>query len=221
LDSATTNYDAHLSPCPSSIDFVSKHSMGNQGLGQATQQWTFNGSPLAPKSNDGSPTPLPALLVGDNVLRIAVTAADGITKTTYAVVMHRLSDDATLPSLAVTPSSLLPAFTPLTADYALGLAASASTVALAPTPDQAAHRVDAGAWSATPNGTSLAVGRVFMREERADGHDGLQGLRRLDALHFGCVRHQAGHVAIVHARNRMRHLWQWWHDGRQQRWRWH
>ena len=73
------------------------------------------------------------------------------------------------------------------------------------------------------------VGRVLMRHQRAERHDSLRGFGRLDALEFGSVRHQASHVAIVHAhgmqplwRRRRRHDgWRrWWRRRRWFNWRW-
>ena len=48
------------------------------------------------------------LSVGDNIVKMKITAEDGVTTKTYTLTIRRLSDDATLGSLSITDSSLNP-----------------------------------------------------------------------------------------------------------------
>jgi hypothetical protein len=60
-----------------------------------------------------------SLNLGDNVVTLTVTAADGKTKKTYTVTVVRMSDDATLKSLTILPESLVlsPSFKPEQTTY--------------------------------------------------------------------------------------------------------
>jgi uncharacterized repeat protein (TIGR02543 family) len=68
------------------------------------------------------------LSVGANIIRILVTAPDGITQETYTVTVTRAaSADATLSGLALSSGTLSPAFTSGTTSYTASVANSVST----------------------------------------------------------------------------------------------
>jgi hypothetical protein len=57
------------------------------------------------------------LNVGDNLFDIIVTAEDDTTTKTYSIVVHRISNDATLSSMSINAGTLNPAFNSDTTNY--------------------------------------------------------------------------------------------------------
>ena len=82
------------------------------------------------------------VVTGDNVIKMKVTAENGSTTETYSVTVRRLSADATLSALTVTPGTLTPAFASATTSYAVGYAASVSRVTVTPTTTHAGASVE-------------------------------------------------------------------------------
>jgi gliding motility-associated-like protein len=73
------------------------------------------------------------LALGDNNFSIVVTAADGKTKKTYTIEVHRISADATLADLSLTEGSLTPAFDAATTSYTALVSSSVTSVKVIPT----------------------------------------------------------------------------------------
>ena len=76
------------------------------------------------------------LSVGPNVIRTVVTAADGITVSTYSVTVTRISDIATLSALAISYGTLNTLFNSETPDYSLSVPYSVSSIIITPTVTQ-------------------------------------------------------------------------------------
>jgi len=76
------------------------------------------------------------LSVGPNVIRTVVTAADGITVSTYSVTVTRISDIATLSALAISYGTLNTLFNSETPDYSLSVPYSVSSITITPTVTQ-------------------------------------------------------------------------------------
>jgi uncharacterized repeat protein (TIGR02543 family) len=76
------------------------------------------------------------LSVGPNVIRTVVTAADGITVSTYSVTVTRISDIATLSALAISYGTLNTPFNSETPDYSLSVPYSVSSITITPTVTQ-------------------------------------------------------------------------------------
>ena len=73
------------------------------------------------------------LSVGDNALKVTVTAQDGTTTKEYTINIHRKSDDATLSSMTVTSDpagTLSPAFDPTKTEYTFSVDADEDEVTI-------------------------------------------------------------------------------------------
>ena len=78
-----------------------------------------------------------SLAVGDNALKVTVTAQDGTTKKTYTINIYRKSDDTTLKSLTATSDpagTLSPAFDPATTTYTYSVDADEDSVTISAEP---------------------------------------------------------------------------------------
>jgi gliding motility-associated-like protein len=84
-------------------------------------------------AQSGQPSRAFDLEVGENSFSIIVTAADGRTKKTYTIEVHRISADATLADLSLTEGSLSPAFDAATGTYSALVSSSVSSVKVIPT----------------------------------------------------------------------------------------
>ena len=82
------------------------------------------------------------VVTGDNVIKVKVTAEDGATTETYTVTVRRLSADASLSALAVSPGTLNPVFASDTTGYMVGYAADVSRVTVTPTTAHAGATVE-------------------------------------------------------------------------------
>ncbi|MDR1974288.1 MAG: cadherin-like beta sandwich domain-containing protein [Bacteroidales bacterium] len=84
-------------------------------------------SALATVTGDG----IKALQTGSNTFEIVVTAEDGVTQTTYTVVVLRAySTDASLSLITVDAGTLTPTFSSTTYSYTVNVASTISTVTL-------------------------------------------------------------------------------------------
>ena len=91
---------------------------------------TVAGSPVA----SGMASPPIDLALGYNTIDIVVTAVDGMTTTTYTVVVSRgVIDDATLSGLVPSSGALAPAFDPATTMYAVLVPGPVSMFFVTPT----------------------------------------------------------------------------------------
>lgn len=68
-----------------------------------------------------------ALSVGENVIRVVVTAQDGTTTSTYTITVTRASNDATLSALTISSGTLSPTFASGTTSYTASVAYSVAT----------------------------------------------------------------------------------------------
>ncbi|MBN2553083.1 MAG: cadherin-like beta sandwich domain-containing protein, partial [Spirochaetales bacterium] len=95
--------------------------------------------------------------VGDNTVSVRVTAEDGITRKTYTIAVRRLSGNAQLASLMVSPGTLVPAFSSATAVYAstvTGVDGSMTvTAAVADALPSLEARMNAEGWQALSSGS--------------------------------------------------------------------
>jgi len=160
FDPAEQNYTVYFPPSTSDVSFSSSVNHGG-----ATQSYSTDGGVTwTPFDNSGASITLPTLQVGDNQLLIRVTADDNVTESIYAVNMHRKSSDASLSSLLVSPSALVPSFSSATTSYTLAVSASTSSISLTPTPTYhlatLRYAVDSGTAVATPNGQPIAGGAI-------------------------------------------------------------
>ncbi len=97
-----------------------------------------------------------ALLVGPNTITTLVTAQDGITTSTYTIVITRgPSTDATLSNLAISSGTLTPAFAPLVTSYTAGVANTVASITVTPTTSDAGATVSVNG-TAVPSGTASA-----------------------------------------------------------------
>jgi len=71
--------------------------------------------------------------VGNTTLNIVVTAADGVTKKSYSVVVTRVSNNAYLTNLTISSGTLSPAFAMTTSSYAVSVSNSTASVTVTPT----------------------------------------------------------------------------------------
>jgi hypothetical protein len=92
------------------------------------------------------------LEVGDNTVNITVTAEDGTTKT-YTVIVHRISNDATLSSLTLSVGELLPAFNANTTNYTVNVDNSVTSINVTGVANHSAATV-----SGNVSGMTLNVG---------------------------------------------------------------
>jgi len=92
-----------------------------------------------------------ALAVGNTTINIVVTAADGVTKKTYTVVVTRPSNNAYLTGLAVSSGSLNPAFAMTTNVYTLAVPSTTASITVTPTLNNPHATI-------TVNGTEVAGG---------------------------------------------------------------
>jgi len=100
----------------------------------------------------GSPSSSIALNVGNNIITVVVTAADGVTTKTYTINVKRKSADATLAGLTGVGFTLSPAFQSATTSYSAFVANNISGVQLVPTTNNANATL-------TINGTSALSGQ--------------------------------------------------------------
>ena len=80
------------------------------------------------------------LSVGDNALKVTITAQDGTTSKEYTINIHRKSNDATLSALTVTSDpagTLSPAFSANTTSYTYNVDADEDSVTVSGTPNHA------------------------------------------------------------------------------------
>ncbi len=84
-------------------------------------------------AQSGQPSRAFDLEVGENSFSIIVTAADGRTKKTYTIEVHRISAEATLADLSLTEGSLSPTFDAATGTYSALVSSSVSSVKVIPT----------------------------------------------------------------------------------------
>lgn len=94
----------------------------------ATAVMTLDGTVLA----SGTPSaPIP-LAAGDTVLELLVEAP-GSPPTTYTITMRRISSDADLSSLLISPGTLSPPFDPAVASYSTTLESRERSIRITPT----------------------------------------------------------------------------------------
>jgi len=161
FDCLTSSYIIRFATTVTSVDFLSQLVSP-----AATQQYSFRGGAWLIKANDAAFTTLLPLLVGDNELRIAVTAGDGVTQTSYTITLRRLSADTSLASLLAAPGSLIPGFVSASAtnNYLLNVHASVSAVSLTPTSSYPAatleYSLDGFTFQPTDNGEALNGGAL-------------------------------------------------------------
>ena len=80
------------------------------------------------------------LSVGDNALKVTITAQDGTTSKEYTINIHRKSNDATLSALTITSDpvgTLSPAFNSSTYEYTYSVDADEDSVTVSGTPNHA------------------------------------------------------------------------------------
>lgn len=82
----------------------------------STMQVRVDGGSWQPLGS-GTPSAALSLDVGDNSIEVLVTAGDGVTTRTYAVVVHRASTNADLSSMMFNKGALAPAFDPAVTSY--------------------------------------------------------------------------------------------------------
>ncbi|MBI1194477.1 MAG: hypothetical protein GC138_01340 [Gammaproteobacteria bacterium] len=139
FSSSTTNYSSTVGSGVASVQVTATLTSSVAGM-------TINGAPTA----SGSASSV-SLAVGDNPVSIVVTAQDGVTTKTYNLTITRPSTDATLSALALSSTTLSPAFSSAQTAYsALVGAATASVQVTATTTD--------GAATVTVNGLAIASG---------------------------------------------------------------
>ena len=96
------------------------------------------------------------LSVGDNALKVIVTAQDGTTKKTYTINIKRKSDDSTLKSLTITSDpqgTLSPAFDPAKTSYTYSVDADEDEVTIdAETTDDKATVTGTGTYNPRTDG---------------------------------------------------------------------
>jgi gliding motility-associated-like protein len=110
---------------------------------------TVNGAAVASGSASGA---IP-LIIGSNTVTVVVTAQDGVTKTTYIVVVTRTaSSTATLSNLAISSGTLAPNFNTSVTSYAVSVPNAVSSVTVTPT------STDPTTSTITVNGTAVASG---------------------------------------------------------------
>ncbi len=122
---------------------------------------TVNGTAVASGAMSGAIS----LAVGSNNIDVVVTAQDGTTMQTYAVVVNRagpLGNDASLSALAISSGTLMPTFASTTLNYADSVANAVTSVTVTPTtsdPNATVKVNGTAVTSGTASGAiSLAVG---------------------------------------------------------------
>ena len=105
------------------------------------------------------------LVMGANVITVTVTAQDG-TAQDYAITVYRLSNDATLRLLTISPGTLSPAFNRNVFSYTVNVANSVTNVAVS-----ALAYCDYATAVVISGGSNLAVGSntVIVRVTAQDG----------------------------------------------------
>ena len=97
-----------------------------------------------------------ALNVGDNLIKVRVTAEDGTTGNIYEVQVHRISSSAELTGLSISAGTLDPVFTTATADYAASIGSTVSLLKVTPTPADETTTIEVcangGNWLIVPPG---------------------------------------------------------------------
>jgi len=100
----------------------------------------------------GSPSAAIPLIVGKNTIQVVVTAQDGTTKGTYAIVITRAaSSNASLANLQISSGTLSPKFTTQTTAYTASVSNAISSITVTPT------LADANA-TVTVNGAAVTTG---------------------------------------------------------------
>jgi|GEM_PF-125238 len=99
------------------------------------------------------------LLVGDNTIRIVVTAQDGITTQTYTLIATRTpaSNVSTLSSLVLNQGAISPAFSSATLNYTASLANSVAAVNVVPTATSSFSSITVNGTVVTSGGTSGSI----------------------------------------------------------------
>ncbi|HTK20459.1 MAG TPA: cadherin-like beta sandwich domain-containing protein, partial [Mucilaginibacter sp.] len=141
--SGTTVYTASVSNATTSIAVTPTTTDGNATV-------TVNGT----TASSGSPFTVNGLAVGPNTVTVVVTAQDGVTQTAYTIIVTRLSNDATLSNLAISPGTLSPTFTSGTTGYTTIVSNTTTSIAVTPTTTD-------GNATVTVNGTTASSGSPF------------------------------------------------------------
>jgi gliding motility-associated-like protein len=110
---------------------------------------TINGTPVP----EGTISPYMALTPGLNTIPVVITAADGVTRETYTIVVNQTTSDASLSKLTVSSGTLTPASGSGTTSYTDNVSNAASSIALR------AITTDPNA-TETINGTPVTEGTV-------------------------------------------------------------
>jgi gliding motility-associated-like protein len=110
---------------------------------------TIGGTPVP----EGTISPYMALTPGLNTIPVVITAADGVTRETYTIVVNQTSSDASLSKLTVSNGTLTPASASGTTSYTDNVSNTVSSIALrAVTTDPNATE--------TINGTAVTEGTI-------------------------------------------------------------
>ncbi|WP_336786106.1 cadherin-like beta sandwich domain-containing protein [Paenibacillus sp. MMO-177] len=126
FSSGTTSYAAEVANSVSSTTVTPTSAEAH-----ATIQVSVNGgNPEAVISGTASSN-LP-LAVGDNLIKVQVTAQDGSTVKTYSISLHRRSSNADLSGLSLSAGSLAPSFDSATTEYDVQVPSTASDVTFKP-----------------------------------------------------------------------------------------
>jgi len=83
--------------------------------------------------NSGATSGTIALNTGNNTISTVVTAADGITKKTYTVIVNRISNNAYLSSLTLSSGTLSPVFAQATGSYTASVSNATFSIMVTPT----------------------------------------------------------------------------------------
>lgn len=148
--SATTAYTASVGNGVSSLTVTPTAS--NDG---ATIR--VNGSSVS----TGSASSSIALSVGSNTLSIVVTAADGVSTSTYTVIVTRAaaaaSNDATLSGLTLSSGTLSPTFAAATTSYTATVANSIASLTVTATASSSAATIKVNGSTVTSGSASSAI----------------------------------------------------------------
>jgi hypothetical protein len=139
--SGTNNYTASVSNGVNSITVTPTVNQINASV-------TVNGNAVVSGNASGSIN----LNVGTNTINTLVMAQDGITQSTYTIMVTRAaSSDATLAGLTLSNGILSPAFASGTINYTAAVSNAVTSLTITPTVNQ-------GNATITVNGTSIASG---------------------------------------------------------------
>lgn len=141
FSSGTTSYSASVANGVTSVTLTPTASEPNAVI-------TVNGSGVT----SGGPSGPLSLLVGANVLTVAVTAQDGVTTSTYTVTVTRApSAVSTLSNLSLSSGTLSPTFASGTTSYATTVPNAVTAITVTPTVTDANATV-------TVNGAAVVSG---------------------------------------------------------------